>query len=91
MLCNNSLCRSLVCNVRVQIQSIAQRLKHQIQCSVRLSHREWRDAIPNIVHYVYAMKDFKADITFEFRHFLAVYSAWVYLSPETIYIHADVS
>lgn len=47
--------------------------------------------IPNIVHYVHVVGDADGDITFELRHFIAVYSVLLYYSPEVIYIHTDAS
>lgn len=52
--------------------------------------QKWPD-MPNIVHYVYAMRMPDAHIEFELRHFIAVYSAYLYFSPDVIYIHTDAS
>ncbi len=50
-----------------------------------------RVTIPNIVHFVYLVKP-SPNPTFEFafRQFIAIYSAFHYLHPETIYIHTNV-
>jgi hypothetical protein len=49
--------------------------------------------IPNIIHYVHilpAAKDGKSStIEFKFRHFLSVYSAYLYVRPDVIYIHTN--
>ncbi|MCJ1279304.1 hypothetical protein MMC21_007128 [Puttea exsequens] len=47
--------------------------------------------IPNIVHFVHVYPSGpKVDFHHAFRHFIAVYSAYHYLKPETIYIHTNV-
>ena len=48
--------------------------------------------IPNIVHFVHLVHDPSSNPTFEFpfRQFIAIYSAWYYLQPKTIYIHTNV-
>jgi hypothetical protein len=49
--------------------------------------------IPNIIHYVHILppaKDGKSSVLeFKFRHFLSVYSAYLYVRPDTIYIHTN--
>ena len=47
--------------------------------------------IPNIVHFVHLVKP-SPNPTFEFpfRQFIAIYSAWYYLQPETINIYTNV-
>ena len=45
--------------------------------------------IPNIVHFVHLVEG-DAVFDFPFRQFVAIYSAWHYLHPETIYIHTNV-
>ena len=47
--------------------------------------------IPNIVHFVHLVPS-SSDPTFEFefRQFIAIYSAWHYLQPETIYVHTNI-
>lgn len=51
--------------------------------------------IPNIIHYVHILppaKDGKnSTIEFNFRHFLSVYSAYLYVRPEVIYIHTNAA
>ncbi|KAK3173217.1 hypothetical protein OEA41_006546 [Lepraria neglecta] len=47
--------------------------------------------IPNIVHFVHlSYPNSTAPFEFPFRQFVAVYSAWYYLRPETIYIWTNV-
>ena len=50
------------------------------------------DPIPNIVHFVHLVDSSLENPGFEFlfRQFIAVYSAWYHLHPETIYIHTNV-
>lgn len=47
-------------------------------------------SIPNIVHYVWVLKPNSA-LEFQFKHFISVYSAFLYLKPDTIYIHTNAS
>lgn len=46
--------------------------------------------IPNIVHFVYLVPSTNLVLDFEFRQFVAIYSAWLYLQPEDLYIHTNV-
>ncbi|KAK1760275.1 hypothetical protein QBC47DRAFT_290561 [Echria macrotheca] len=48
-----------------------------------------REAIPNIVHYVYILKENVTDFHFEFKHFLSVYASHLHLQPDTIYLHTN--
>jgi mannosyltransferase OCH1-like enzyme len=50
--------------------------------------------IPNIVHFVHFETPSSWTIPepyleFQFSHFLAIYSAYIYLKPDVIYIHTD--
>lgn len=45
--------------------------------------------IPNIVHYVWALKDPEGALEFRFKHFVSVYSSYLYLSPDVIYVHTN--
>ena len=49
--------------------------------------------IPNIIHYVHilppASKNKDPILDFKFRHFVSVYSAWLYARPDIIYIHTN--
>jgi Glycosyltransferase sugar-binding region containing DXD motif len=47
--------------------------------------------IPNIVHYVYVMKEPSGDLHFELKDFISIYSASLYLKPDAIYIHTDAT
>jgi hypothetical protein len=49
------------------------------------------ERIPNIVHFVHIGHPSAAHqpLEFEFRQFIAIYSALYYLRPETIYIHTN--
>jgi hypothetical protein len=55
-------------------------------------------AIPNIVHYVHIIPPSSPDIVgehasieFEFRHFISIYSAYLYVQPKKIYIHTNAA
>ena len=63
--------------------------------SVRSSHPrsrlKERAAIPNIVHFVHLVTPSPdPQFDFPFHQFIAIYSAYYYLHPETIYIHTNV-
>lgn len=45
--------------------------------------------IPNIVHYVWALKDPEGTLEFQFKHFVSIYSSHLYLNPDVIYIHTN--
>ena len=50
--------------------------------------------IPNIVHFVHFVTpptqfEPTAQLNFEFSHFVAIYSAYLYLQPDVIYIHTN--
>ena len=51
--------------------------------------------IPNIVHFIHLVRldpiSGAARFEFQFRQFVAVYSAWYYLKPEIIYVHTNVN
>jgi len=48
-------------------------------------------SIPNIVHFVHLVNSSQDPVfDFPFRQFVAIYSAWHYLRPDTIYIHTNV-
>src|ERR1700710_948848 len=53
--------------------------------------REKWPTIPNIVHYVYLMKNVHGDMNLKFEDFLSVYSSLHYFDAETIFIHTDAS
>src|ERR1700712_4719519 len=45
--------------------------------------------IPNIVHYVWKMKEADGPFILGFEDFLSIYSASIYFQPDKIYIHTD--
>lgn len=45
--------------------------------------------IPNIVHYVWALKEPDGALEFKFKHFVSIYSSYLYLRPDTIYVHTN--
>ena len=45
--------------------------------------------IPNIVHYVWALKDPEGALEFQFKHFVSIYSSYLYLRPDVIYVHTN--
>ncbi|KAG8412795.1 hypothetical protein J3458_013230 [Metarhizium acridum] len=45
--------------------------------------------IPNLVHFVYMLKDPESELAFDFSAFLSVYAAWHYWHPDAIYLHTD--
>ncbi|KAH7374578.1 hypothetical protein B0T11DRAFT_334139 [Plectosphaerella cucumerina] len=47
--------------------------------------------IPNIVHYVFLLKDPEADFPLQFSHFLSIYGAYRLWVPEKIYLHTNVA
>ncbi|KAK4202344.1 hypothetical protein QBC40DRAFT_276591 [Triangularia verruculosa] len=47
------------------------------------------EEIPNIVHYVYILKDPAAQFTFGFSHFLSIFSAHHFLHPNKIILHTN--
>lgn len=55
------------------------------------SFDNFRDVIPNNVHYNWIMEDTDADFTFQFKHFLSVYSTWYHWRPHNIYLHVQAS
>lgn len=46
-------------------------------------------SVPNIVHYVWKMKDPDGPLELRFEDFLSVYSASMYYQPDKIYFHTD--
>ncbi|KAK9371932.1 uncharacterized protein V1513DRAFT_406365 [Lipomyces chichibuensis] len=50
-----------------------------------------RPTIPNIVHYVHLIPEPQGKIQFELKHFISIYSASLYFSPDVIYIHTDAT
>lgn len=55
---------------------------------------ESSEEIPNIVHFAHLIRPNATggkEITFQFRHFVAIYSAYYHLNPTTIYIHTDAA
>lgn len=46
--------------------------------------------IPNVVHFIYLVPSTNPVFEYEFRQFVAIYSAWLYLQPKNIYIHTNV-
>src|SRR5579862_2317354 len=60
----------------------------------RLSPLLLPQEIPNIVHFVHLLSpptrsNPEPHLNFEFSHFIAIYSAYIYLRPDVIYIHTD--
>ncbi|KAH7374783.1 glycosyl transferase [Plectosphaerella cucumerina] len=51
---------------------------------------ETKVTIPNIVNYVFLLKDPESDFPFQFSHFLSMYSAYHFWNPDTIYLHTNV-
>jgi hypothetical protein len=47
------------------------------------------NAIPNLVHYVWVMRNLSSPFSLKFKHFVSIYSANLYFHPDTIYIHTD--
>jgi len=47
--------------------------------------------IPNIVHFVYLLPEGVEDFSFRFKEVLAVYAAWAFTDPDTIYLHTNAS
>lgn len=47
--------------------------------------------IPNQVHYVYILQDPESDFTFQFKHFLSIYSVSTYWRPQAIYLHTNAN
>ncbi|KAI9374714.1 hypothetical protein BJX61DRAFT_540518 [Aspergillus egyptiacus] len=45
--------------------------------------------IPNQIHYVYILRDPAANFTFQFKHFLSLYSTLHHWHPEKIYLHTN--
>lgn len=61
----------------------------------RIAKSQDAETVPNIVHFVHLVNPSQPEgglltFDFEFRHFIAIYSASHYLKPETIYIHTNV-
>ena len=49
------------------------------------------EPIPNIVHFVRLVHPAPEPVLeFQFRHFIAIYSAWYHLEPAAIYIHTNI-
>lgn len=48
------------------------------------------DHIPNIVHYVWLLKD-PDTFALNFKNFVTIYSSHLFLNPDYIYIHTDAS
>ncbi|KAH8896243.1 hypothetical protein GQ53DRAFT_640225 [Thozetella sp. PMI_491] len=46
--------------------------------------------IPNIVHYVWLLKD-PTELHLDFKVFVSVYSAYIFWKPESIYFHTDAT
>ncbi|KAH8663372.1 hypothetical protein BGZ60DRAFT_411155 [Tricladium varicosporioides] len=46
--------------------------------------------IPNIVHYVWLLRD-PTQLQLDFRAFVTMYSSYLYFQPEKIYIHTDAT
>ncbi|CAG8975225.1 hypothetical protein HYALB_00004286 [Hymenoscyphus albidus] len=49
------------------------------------------DIIPNVVHYVWILDPAKTTPQFNFKHFLSMYSAFLHLEPEIIYLHTNAN
>jgi len=49
-----------------------------------------KHVIPNIVHYVWVLKD-PAEFRLPFKVFVSIYSATLFWNPDKIYIHTDAS
>lgn len=45
--------------------------------------------IPNIVHYVWVLEKADGVLEFQFKHFVSIYSSFLYLQPDSIYIHTN--
>lgn len=45
--------------------------------------------IPNIVHYVWVLRNPDGVLEFEFKHFVSIYSTSLYLRPQKIYLHTN--
>ncbi|KAK9428972.1 hypothetical protein V1505DRAFT_314640 [Lipomyces doorenjongii] len=50
-----------------------------------------RPTIPNIVHYVHLTRPPQGNIQFQLKHFISIYSASLYFSPDVIYVHTDAT
>jgi hypothetical protein len=48
------------------------------------------DPIPNIVHYVWLLNPRRDNTRLAFKHFLSLYAASIYWSPDKIFIHTDI-
>ncbi|KUJ24630.1 uncharacterized protein LY89DRAFT_572803 [Mollisia scopiformis] len=57
-------------------------------CGTHLSERITK--IPNIVHYVWFLKD-PTSLHLDFKFFITAYSAYLYFQPDKIYYHTDAS
>ncbi|PQE28942.1 glycosyl transferase protein [Rutstroemia sp. NJR-2017a BBW] len=49
------------------------------------------DVIQNIVHYVWIVRNPSAELKLGFELFLTIYSSHLYLRPDVIYLHTDVT
>ncbi|VUC29098.1 unnamed protein product [Clonostachys rosea] len=60
-----------------------------LTCNATLAAK--REPIPNIAHYVFILRDPSGDFSFQFSHFLSIYSAYHLWRPDKIYLHTNVA
>ncbi|KAL4889769.1 hypothetical protein BDV59DRAFT_195442 [Aspergillus ambiguus] len=61
------------------------------RCSASAAVNTSVSTIPNQVHYVYILQDPGSNFTFQFKHFLSIYSVWYHWNPEAIYLHTNAN
>jgi len=66
-------------------------LPYRIVASTSTSSHDYRDPIPNNVHYVQLMRDPHGSLAFQFKHFISAYAAHLYFQPDAIFIHTDAT
>ncbi|KAH8664507.1 hypothetical protein BX600DRAFT_301105 [Xylariales sp. PMI_506] len=57
---------------------------------INTNNPQSRNSIPQIVHYVWLLKD-PAELTLSFKFFVTAYSSYILWQPERIYIHTDAT
>ncbi|KAK9235409.1 hypothetical protein V1525DRAFT_270983 [Lipomyces kononenkoae] len=62
----------------------------ELEIQSKPSSERW-PTIPNIVHYVQLLPEPQGKIQLELKHFISIYSASLYLSPDAIYVHTDAT
>ena len=73
------------------LQNYAKNLKEPAKDSLAESPFQDTVAIPNLVHFVHLVRPGPdLDFDFPFHQFIAIYSAYYYLRPDTIYIHTNI-